>query len=166
MEWSGPDSARNPALFRLWRRRRPRPCSHVNKPNVQPSLNRSFWNRGSRGVGCRRLRSRIWSCGNRGCSYRRGNRSFDLHRSKNLLQAIEDLIAIHVLHPSFFLRDRRYVQRELVAGSVLEGAIVLCIVLTSAFSRNGFLRQQLGIANLKLARFDGGGAFGGRCFCR
>ena len=71
-----------------------------------------------------------------GCFWR-GDR-IDFHCGQDFSQAIEDFVAIDVLHGSVAGGDGGDVQGELVAGFILEDMEVLRVALASAFTRDGF----------------------------
>jgi len=62
----------------------------------------------------------------------------DLHRSEDLFQAVEDFVAVDVLHNALLGRVGGDVQGELVAGSILEDMEVLGVALARAFAGDGF----------------------------
>ena len=62
----------------------------------------------------------------------------DLHGCQDLFEAVEDFVAVDVLGQTIFGRYRSDVQRELVAGSILENMEVLGIALASSLSGDRF----------------------------
>ena len=87
----------------------------------------------------------------------RGRRSFggyfgsgdriDLYGGQDFFQAAEDFIAVDVLHDAVLRSYRSEVQRELVAGPILEEMEVLGVALTSSFAGDGFGRAKFEIAD-------------------
>src|SRR5579862_5410019 len=118
------------------------------------------------GWGTRRLLCGSWGWRLRwsfGGYFGSGDR-IDLHRGQDFFQAVEDFVAIDVLHNAVFGSDGGHVDGELVAGPILEDMEILRVALASAFAGDGFGGAQFQVTQNELGA--GGRSFRSRSFGR
>src|SRR5580700_2962974 len=107
---------------------------------------------------------RSW-CGGFGGYFWSGDR-INLYGRQHFLQAVEDLVAVNVLHESSFRCIGGDVEGELVAGSVLEDMEVLRVALARAFSGDGFGGAEFEITEHQLGVGGRVSGRGRRCSSR